>query len=954
MPQTTYSSWGSAQIFSASMERNNLRSMGTLHNTRRLQTRIHSEASVFRNYKHKSNKERRKYIFKRDPITLRKRCYRRSTIKHSSSRFLQYLISGNQKEWEIETCDQSKTAQSISVQETFQNGHFIKSSKSDKAERLGSIHRSQRCLPAHTDFSSSQKISEILFPRQILSMESHVFRTNSCTKSVYKSSVSSSSISKSNEYPTCSLLGRLAGVEPNESEATTGFACFNRSVDIFGIYNKSRKVKSGTETEFCVHRSMVQTQSSYSKPNGRETGEDTASYSTALERANKCKRFSSSVGSYGILYRADSKCTAVHASDSTASTQFLETCHTYFGQSCPTYTTSKITFEMVAKSSKHHEGSIVTPVCNRIGTHNRCFEDHVWGSFGGQLCTRVLDTGTNKTSYKCTGNESSSYVSSTFCTFNSGEISTYQNRQYNCSTVHKQTRGYQVQPALSRNMEFMANGFSVQYISEGITSSREDELSCRSAQPSQNQGNRMDIEQNSSSGNISKMGQANDGSLCITSQSPDSSFLFMVSNKSSICNRCSEHILGEHVCLCISTCVSHSQSAKPYTAVPLSDNSNTSSVAQEVLVFGSPRAGNSHTDQVTEDAQSVNTTRNTDCSSETGDIQSNSLAPVNRRLQKTGFSQKARRLLMAAWRKGTQKDYATKFKLYNSWCDARQINPYTATIVQIADFITHLYYKGLQYSTINGYRSMLSTVLPCIESYKVGQHPYVIQLLKGVFNLRPPVVKLVPEWDLLKVLDALQKKPFEPMSKASLKLITYKTVFMIAITCFRRCSDLQSFQIGQGSVNIQSKGITFLRHGLAKQDRQSHRKATVFIPSFPENKKLDPKRCLYYYLKTTERFRKSPEGSDKEETRVFLSINEPHRPVAAQTLSRWIVECLKIALKDKDLKTKGHSTRAMGPSLALFRGASVESIMNSADWSSDTTFVRFYLRDLSCNVLKEL
>ena len=137
------------------------------------------------------------------------------------------------------------------------------------------------------------------------------------------------------------------------------------------------------------------------------------------------------------------------------------------------------------------------------------------------------------------------------------------------------------------------------------------------------------------------------------------------------------------------------------------------------------------------------------------------------------------------------------------------------------------------------------------------------------------------EWDLIKVLDTLQRKPFEHIASILLKFRTFKTVFLIAITSFMRCSDLQSLRIGEGSVNIQSKGITFIRHGLAKQDRPSHYGATVFIPSFSENKKLDPKRCVYYYLKATAQLRKTISGED--ESRLFLSLNEPHKPVSAQT-----------------------------------------------------------------------
>ncbi|CAC5406986.1 unnamed protein product [Mytilus coruscus] len=83
------------------------------------------------------------------------------------------------------------------------------------------------------------------------------------------------------------------------------------------------------------------------------------------------------------------------------------------------------------------------------------------------------------------------------------------------------------------------------------------------------------------------------------------------------------------------------------------------------------------------------------------------------------------------------------------------------------------------------------------------------RLLKRVFNSRPPKVKLVPEWDLHKILDMLQKSPFEPLREAEIKFVTYKVIFRTAITTFRRCSDLQALRIGEGFVNVQSRGITF-------------------------------------------------------------------------------------------------------------------------------------------------
>ena len=128
-------------------------------------------------------------------------------------------------------------------------------------------------------------------------------------------------------------------------------------------------------------------------------------------------------------------------------------------------------------------------------------------------------------------------------------------------------------------------------------------------------------------------------------------------------------------------------------------------------------------------------------------------------------------------------------------------------------------------------------------------------------------------------------------------------------------------KIGEKNVSVQKKGLTFIRHGLSKQDRQTHYGTKVFVPAFPENKKLDPKRAFYFYLKKTESLRTKTDGSSED--RVFLAINEPHQAVTSQTISKWIVKTIRMAYNDSKMKVKGHSTRAIGPSWALYNGASV-------------------------------
>ena len=78
---------------------------------------------------------------------------------------------------------------------------------------------------------------------------------------------------------------------------------------------------------------------------------------------------------------------------------------------------------------------------------------------------------------------------------------------------------------------------------------------------------------------------------------------------------------------------------------------------------------------------------------------------------------------------------------------------------------------------------------------------------------------------------------------------------------------------------------------------------------------------------------------------LFLSVNEPHHTVTSQSISKQLVRIIKLAYMDSDLKVKGHSTRATGPSWALYNEASMKSILEAADWSNESIFIRFYLRN---------
>ena len=400
-------------------------------------------------------------------------------------------------------------------------------------------------------------------------------------------------------------------------------------------------------------------------------------------------------------------------------------------------------------------------------------------------------------------------------------------------------------------------------------------------------GNRESNAHQSSShfGAKESIGRSAEQEQGISGKSTSSNILFLLSSSSSTSFGCTDNFVGQDVCIRIPSTLPNSKSSAKQETLQVSDNTDSTSVAQEALVHRTSSISSGLSMKTASAEKSVTSAKKQNKPSKSRSIQLDCLASLNRNFKEKGFSKKARELLTASWRKGTQKDYTSKFKKFCSWCRTRKIDSYSASLTEVADFLSDLFAEGLQYRTVAGYRSMLSSVLSPINNIPVGQHPYIIRLLKGVFNSRPPKSKLLPELDLPKVLNMLQKEPFDPIRAASLKLITYKVVFLIAISTFRRCSDLQSLRIGEKNVSVQKKGLTFfIRHGLSKQDRQTHYGTKVFVPAFPENKKLDPKRAFYFCLKETESLRTKTDGSSED--RVFLAINEPHQAVTSQTISK--------------------------------------------------------------------
>ena len=147
------------------------------------------------------------------------------------------------------------------------------------------------------------------------------------------------------------------------------------------------------------------------------------------------------------------------------------------------------------------------------------------------------------------------------------------------------------------------------------------------------------------------------------------------------------------------------------------------------------------------------------------------------------FSERVTELLLQSWRSNTHSTWSK----WCGWCFGRLINPLSASLGNILEFLADQFDLGLQYRSLNTLRSAISNSHSQIDSVNVGSHPIVSRLLKGMFNARPPAPRYSGSWDVAIVVEYLRSCPSESLSILELGK---KVITLMALANASRCSDL--------------------------------------------------------------------------------------------------------------------------------------------------------------------
>ena len=390
---------------------------------------------------------------------------------------------------------------------------------------------------------------------------------------------------------------------------------------------------------------------------------------------------------------------------------------------------------------------------------------------------------------------------------------------------------------------------------------------------------------------------------------------------------CTQPVLGWYGPICFPTSSHLGQSGGEVIGLPMQQNhTDCTRVAQHALVLGS-----SVQSDPTVSAQPTQlgvSAIQPDPAQEPVKPEPTCLVPRATAIKEQGFSEAVAVQIEAPQRGSTGSVYEAKWTIFTKWCLSNQVDFRAPPLKVKADFLLYLFQdRKLQPGTIDGYRSAIADKLGN-SSINVSKDENLTRLLDSFHRDRGR--NGIPFWNLSLVLHQLTKAPFEPLKEASVKHLTFKTIFLFAMGSGKHRSEIHAWlhknirhQSDWSKVSLYPSPSFPSKNQLAKEDPD--RVAPVVIPtlaptldkSLKGDRSLCPVRALRYYLDRTSDLRQYKEL-------VFISFKKGfHKDISPATISSWINRTVNLCydLSDQEAlslhQVKAHDGRAFAASKAF-------------------------------------
>ena len=891
----------------------------------------------------------------------RQKCCRTGSQPNISRVFQPALLS-TQTQQQMEADLRPKQTKLFSQDGEIQNGNTGNHQNVPPARGVGNLSRLQGCLLSHTYTGTIKEISQISYPGSDIPVQGSSLWSVHSAPGVHCDSQGGEIDGRTQGYKNPPVPRRLVGESQIPYNLLTAHTNPSRNVSETRLAGEYREIGTGTKTSLQLRRLPIRPQV---RPGQTDPG-------PVAKPSRQNKIFTASTGLSGpAVYVLDrptnshrktgSPRPTSHETHTVASQKQLEST----GISRKDYPSPQVTsptLAMVATGRKCLTRPTLTPHKTCSADFYRRIKRRVGRSLKRAHCKGVLVSAGKQAAYKLSGTKSSLPSLKRVPRSLYRQDSSSSNRQYNSGSLHKQGRRHEVGPPVCPTVENLDLVFPETSDSKSPTHPRSSK--CDSGQTIQTGSDHPDgmvPPSRNFSKDMQQVAPASNRPVCHEVQSQIASVRVPSSGHTGCSSGCSHPSVGGARCLCLPTDRPLGQSGGEVTGLPVQEtHSNCSRVAQHALVLGLGGHVQPNSPKVTKSAQSTDAAVQPDPSQKSDQSQPSCMAPRATAIKKQGFSEAVAARIEAPQRRSTRSVYEAKWAIFTKWCISNQVDFRSPSVKSVADFLLYLFeVRKLQPSTIDGYRSAIADKLGNL-TVNISKDDNLTRLLESFHRDRPKGRRGIPSWNLSLVLHQLTKAPFEPLKEASLKHLTFKTVFLLALGSGKRRSEIHAWQHKNirhqsdwSKVSLFPSPSFLSKNQLAKEGPESV--APVVIPalaptldrSLKSDRTLCPVRALRYYLDRTADIRQ-----DKD--LVFVSFKKGFdKDISPATISSWIKQTVILCYELSDQKAhtlhqvKAHDVRAFAASKAFQSGVSLEQILSACHWKSHNTFTQFYLKDVA-------
>ena len=881
-----------------------------------------------------------------------KRSNRGNSSYTSKRRNLFSSVSSPQKDGKVEANFESQGPKLKINKEKVQNGNFEISNCKCQKVRLVNRYRPQGCVFPCSDKRVSQKIPQVCVSEQEIPIQGNAVWPISCSKSFHQNSCSNCRVFARQRDQNISLHRRYSdnGGEPPISRKPEEYG--NPAFSVPGLDHQPGQVPVNPITIDGIHWGTSQNRiGSSSTSKGACAGSDLISFENKEPSMGNGEKVPGNAGFDGINNFCGRKFSFIHAATSTVLTGPLEAIDSPIRSLHSNQETLERAFKVVVSVHQSYQGNSLPTAATTSHPNNRCISDRVGSGIERSESIRHLEDRAKGSPYKCIRNVSGSKCDQTLDHNFNQQSDSSRDRQYNSGIIYKETGRNSLPGPLFSILGASKLLYRPQHYVASCTCARKAEFRSRRPQSDQSRFDRVGNILKSNSESVPGLAETRDRPVCHKQKQKTGPVLFQGPIRGNISSGQPPDELEQPVGLCLSSSeLCPISSSKGSIRQNSFVNPNSSSMEKEVLVSFAPSPPHRFSDSI------ASNTDNNSVKSKNFKHPISCLEIERERWRNQGISQEIADTIIASRRQSTRSVYDSQWRQFHSWCLERKVNPVSATIPIVLEFLHEKREKGCSSNTLAVSVAAISAFHNNVDGVPISKSLAISRYIKGVKLLNPQKLSLAPPWCLGSVLTILAKSPFEPMANCDLKLLTMKTVFLLAVCSARRVSELQALSCSP-PFTIVHGGKASLRtvsEFLPKCASDWHRRQSIELPSFyhihnttvveRNFHNMCPVRALKFYIDRTKELRKSDQ--------LFVLHSPPKRgfPASKSTISRWIVDLIRHAYavlgKSFPSVPHAHQTRAVATSWADFAKCNIQEITRAAMWSSSSTFVKHYKIDI--------